>query len=177
MQQSSERVKLFERGTGNYFFVKFRFCLRVSFAMCLKHVCQRKRNDCFILHVLSCVRESLNNLRNGVLQMSSSCRRLWPGKSLSHRMRGLWLTVQRGRHAGSPTGGSETPWIEIADAVQYLEPQPSTEGLEVKAFLPNGVSSLAMWGRTKFAFGKFEREITRRSLKRTQAMLLGVASI
>ena len=24
--------------------------------------------------------------------------------------------------------------------------------------LPNGVSSLAMWGRTKFAFGKFEKE-------------------
>ena len=45
------------------------------------------------------------------------------------------------------------PWIEIADAVNC-----STEGLEVKALLPNGVSSLAMWGRTKFAFGKFEKE-------------------
>ena len=34
--------------------VKLTFCLRVSFAMCLKHVCQRKRNDvsfcmCFLV--------------------------------------------------------------------------------------------------------------------------------
>ena len=58
--------------------------------------------------------------------------------------------VSKRRHAGSP--------IEIADAVQYPEPQSSTEGLEVKALLPNGVSSLTMWGRTKFAFGKFEKE-------------------
>ena len=83
------------------------------------------------------------------------------------------------RHAGSPTGGSENAWIEIADAVQYPEPQSRTEGLEVKALLPSGVSSLAMWGRTKFAFGKFEKEKKnyKTVFERTQAMLLGVASI
>ena len=71
---------------------------------------------------------------------------------------GTMADSSKRHHAGSPTGGSETPWSEIADAVNYPEPQSSTEGLEVKALLPNGVSSLAMWGRTKFAFGKFEKE-------------------
>ena len=71
---------------------------------------------------------------------------------------GTMADSSKRRHDGSPTGGSETPWIEIADAVPYPEPQSSTEGLEVKALLPTGVSSLAMWGRTKFAFGKFEKE-------------------
>ena len=80
------------------------------------------------------------------------------------------------RHDGSPTGGSETPWIELADAVQYPEPQSSTGGLEVKALLSTGVSSLAMWESLLESLRK-RRKITRRSLTRTQAMLLGVASI
>ena len=71
---------------------------------------------------------------------------------------GTMADSSKRRHAGSPTEESETPWIELADAVQYPEPQSSTERSEVKALLPNGVSSLAMWGRTKFAFGKFEKE-------------------
>ena len=46
---------------------------------------------------------------------------------------GTMADSSKRRHAGSPTGESETPWIEIADAVHYPEPQSSTEGMEVKA--------------------------------------------
>ena len=44
--------------------VKLTFCLRVSFAMCLKHVCQRKRNDVLFLHVFSCARRVLSSVVN-----------------------------------------------------------------------------------------------------------------
>ena len=32
------------------------------------------------------------------------------------------------------------------------------EDLAVKAMLPAGVTSMTMWGKTKFAFGKYEKE-------------------
>ena len=35
-----------------------------------------------------------------------------------------------------------------------------TEDLATKALLPAGVANMAMWGKTKFAFGKYEREKT-----------------
>ena len=45
--------------------VKLTFCLRVSFAMCLKHVCQRKRNDVsFLACVVLCARRVLSSVVN-----------------------------------------------------------------------------------------------------------------
>ena len=46
--------------------VKLTFCLRVSFAMCLKHVCQRKRNDVSSLfaRVVLCARRVLSSVVN-----------------------------------------------------------------------------------------------------------------
>ena len=35
---------------------------------------------------------------------------------------GTMADSSKRRHDGSPTGESETPWIELADAVQYPEP-------------------------------------------------------
>ena len=39
-----------------------------------------------------------------------------------------------------------------------MEPVGGLGELATKALLPAGVSSMGMWGRTKFAFGKFEKE-------------------
>ena len=52
------------------------------------------------------------------------------------QIEGTMADSSKRRHAGFPTGGSEMPWIEIADVVQYPKPQSSTEGLEVKAPYP-----------------------------------------
>ena len=42
----------------------------------------------------------------------------------------------------------------------FMEPVGGTEDLATKALLPAGVANMAMWGKTKFAFGKYEREKT-----------------
>ena len=39
----------------------------------------------------------------------------------------------------------------------FMEPVGGTEDLETKALLP---ADVAMWGKTKFAFGKYEKEKT-----------------
>ena len=39
-----------------------------------------------------------------------------------------------------------------------MEPVGGTEDLATKALLPAGVTNMAMWGKTKFAFGKYEKE-------------------
>ena len=51
-----------------------------------------------------------------------------------------------------------------------------TEDLATKALLPAGVANMAMWGKTKFAFGKYEkkRQITRLSSRKIPAMSHGV---
>ena len=41
---------------------------------------------------------------------------------------------------------------------QVFEPIGGLGELATKALLPAGVSSMGMWGRTKFAFGKYEKE-------------------
>ena len=41
---------------------------------------------------------------------------------------------------------------------QVFEPVGGLGELATKALLPAGVSSMGMWGRTKFAFGKYEKE-------------------
>ena len=40
----------------------------------------------------------------------------------------------------------------------FLEPVGGIEDLATKALLPAGVTSMIMWGKTKFAFGKYEKE-------------------
>ena len=40
----------------------------------------------------------------------------------------------------------------------FLEPVGGIEDLATKALLPAGVTSMTMWGKTKFAFGKYEKE-------------------
>ena len=42
----------------------------------------------------------------------------------------------------------------------FMEPVGGTEDLATKALLPAGVTNMAMWGKTKFAFGKYEKEKT-----------------
>ena len=39
-----------------------------------------------------------------------------------------------------------------------MEPVGGIEDLATKALLPAGVTSMTMWGKTKFAFGKYEKE-------------------
>ena len=39
-----------------------------------------------------------------------------------------------------------------------MEPVGGTEDLATKALLPAGITSMAMWGKTKFAFGKYQKE-------------------
>ena len=39
-----------------------------------------------------------------------------------------------------------------------MEPLGGIEDLATKALLPAGVTSMTMWGKTKFAFGKYEKE-------------------
>ena len=39
----------------------------------------------------------------------------------------------------------------------FMEPVEGTEDLATKALLPAGVTSMTMWGKTKFAFGKYEK--------------------
>ena len=41
-----------------------------------------------------------------------------------------------------------------------MERVAGTEDLATKALLPAGVTNMAMWGKTKFAFGKYGKEKT-----------------
>ena len=52
--------------------------------------------------------------------------------------------------------GIEDPEWETGS--QFLEPIGGLGELATRALLPAGVSSMEMWGRTKFAFGKYEKE-------------------
>ena len=49
----------------------------------------------------------------------------------------------------------ESNW-EIGN--NFLEPVGGIEDLATKALLPAGVTSMTMWGKPKFAFGKYEKE-------------------
>ena len=50
---------------------------------------------------------------------------------------------------------SEADWVVGSS---FMEPVEGTEDLATKALLPAGVTSMTMWGKTKFAFGKYEKE-------------------
>ena len=49
----------------------------------------------------------------------------------------------------------ESDWVVGSS---FMEPVEGTEDLATKALLPAGVTNMAMWGKTKFAFGKYEKE-------------------
>ena len=49
----------------------------------------------------------------------------------------------------------ESDW-EVGSSL--MEPVGGIEDLATKALLPSGVTSMTMWGKTKFAFGKYEKE-------------------
>ena len=49
----------------------------------------------------------------------------------------------------------ESDW-EVGSSL--MEPVGGIEDLATKALLPAGVTSMTMWGKTKFAFGKYEKE-------------------
>ena len=71
---------------------------------------------------------------------------------------------------------SEADWVVGSS---FMEPVEGTEDLATKALLPAGVTSMTMWGKTKFAFGKYEkrRRVTRLSSRKTPAMFHGVENI
>ena len=50
---------------------------------------------------------------------------------------------------------SEADWVVGSS---FTEPVEGTEDLATKALLPAGVTSMTMGGKTKFAFGKYEKE-------------------
>ena len=50
---------------------------------------------------------------------------------------------------------TESDWVVGSS---FMEPVGGTEDLATKALLPAGVASMTMWGKTKFAFGKYEKE-------------------
>ena len=50
---------------------------------------------------------------------------------------------------------TESDWVVGSS---FMEPVGGTEDLATKALLPAGVTNMAMWGKTKFAFGKYEKE-------------------
>ena len=49
---------------------------------------------------------------------------------------------------------TESDWVVGSS---FMEPVGGTEDLATKALLPAGITNMAMWGKTKFAFGKYER--------------------
>ena len=50
---------------------------------------------------------------------------------------------------------TEPDWVVGSS---FMEPVGGTEDLATKALLPAGITNMAMWGKTKFAFGKYEKE-------------------
>ena len=50
---------------------------------------------------------------------------------------------------------TESDWVVGSS---FMEPVGGTEDLATKALLPAGITSMTMWGKTKFAFGKYEKE-------------------
>ena len=50
---------------------------------------------------------------------------------------------------------TESDWVVGSS---FMEPVGGTEDLATKALLPAGITNMAMWGKTKFAFGKYEKE-------------------
>ena len=52
----------------------------------------------------------------------------------------------------------EVPEADCVVGSSFLESVEGTEDLATKALLPAGVASMTMWGKTKFAFGKYEKE-------------------
>jgi len=68
---------------------------------------------------------------------------------------------------------TESDWVVGSS---FMEPVGGTEDLATKALLPAGITNMAMWGKTKFAFGKYEkkRQITRLSSRKIPAMSHGV---
>ena len=50
---------------------------------------------------------------------------------------------------------TESDWVVGSS---FMEPVEGTEDLATKALLPAGVTNMTMWGKTKFAFGKYEKE-------------------
>ena len=46
---------------------------------------------------------------------------------------------------------TESDWVVGSS---FMEPVGGTEDLATKALLPAGVTNMAMWGKTKFTFGK-----------------------
>ena len=71
---------------------------------------------------------------------------------------------------------TESDWVVGSS---FMEPVGGTEDLATKALLPAGVTNMAMWGKTKFAFEsmKRRRQITRLSSRKIPAMSHGVESI
>ena len=49
----------------------------------------------------------------------------------------------------------ESDWVVGSS---FMEPVGGTEDLATKALLPAGVTNMTMWGKTKFACGKYEKE-------------------
>ena len=50
---------------------------------------------------------------------------------------------------------TEPDWVVGSS---FMEPVGGTEDLATKALLPAGITNMAMWGKTKFAFGKYKGE-------------------
>ena len=50
---------------------------------------------------------------------------------------------------------TEPDWVVGSS---FMEPVGGTEDLATKALLPAGITNMTMWGKTKFAFGKYEKE-------------------
>ena len=50
---------------------------------------------------------------------------------------------------------TESDWVVGSS---FMEPVEGTDDLATKALLPAGVTNMTMWGKTKFAFGKYEKE-------------------
>ena len=50
---------------------------------------------------------------------------------------------------------TEPDWVVGSS---FMEPVGGTEDLATKALLPAGITNMAMWGKTKFAFGKYKEE-------------------
>ena len=50
---------------------------------------------------------------------------------------------------------TESDWVVGSS---FMEPVGGTEDLATKALLPAGIRNMAMWGKTKFACGKYEKE-------------------